>query len=135
MNTSTSNLPKLGRESAFGPALFWIISLLATAVLAFIISLLEITPAWSSTPGERSVTVSYRDLDLSTPEGAKVLYKRIQAAAKEVCGRPETDLLEQAIWKSCYRHAVGDAVGKVNSPLLTAVHTGHPAAVTAMLAK
>lgn len=136
MNTSTSHISKLNRESAFfGPVLLWMISLLGTAALAFIVCLLDITPAWSSTLGERSVTVSYRDLDLSSPEGAKVLYKRIQAAATEVCGRPGADLLEQSIWRSCYRHAIADAVGKVNNPLLTAVHTGHPAAVTAMLAK
>ena len=66
---------------------------------------------------------------------SNVLYRRIQAAAKEVCGYPGADLLEQSVWKSCYHDAIADAIGKVNSPLLTAVDTGHPAAITAMLAK
>ena len=135
MNTTTSNVSKLIRGPAFRPVLIWLVSLLGTAVLASILFVLEITPAWSATPEARSVTVSYRDLDLASREGANVLYRRIQAAAKEVCGRPGADLLEQSTWKSCYHNAISDAVGKVNNPLLTAVHTGHPAAVTAMLAK
>jgi hypothetical protein len=64
-----------------------------------------------------------------------VLYRRIQAAAREVCGYRGADLLEQSLWKGCYHNAIADAVGKVNNPLVTAVHTGHPAAKTAMLAK
>jgi UrcA family protein len=131
MNTSTPNTSK----SAFRPVLVWIVSLLGTATLALILSLLDITPAWSATPDVRSVTVSYRDLDLSTPHGAKVLYRRILAAAKEVCGYRGPGLLEQSVWKGCYHNAIADAVGKVNNPLVTAVHTGRPAAKTPMLAK
>jgi UrcA family protein len=135
MNTPTSNTSKPTHRSAFGPVLVWILSLLGTAALASIVSALGITPAWSATADVRSVTVSYRDLDLSSPEGANVLYRRIQAAAREVCGHPGADLLEQGIWKSCYRDAIADAVAKVDNPLLTAIHTGRAVAMTAMLAK
>jgi len=131
MNTSSSNTSK----STFRPVRVWIVSPLGTAALAVILSLLDITPAWSATPDVRSVTVSYRDLDLSTPHGAKVLYRRIQAAAREVCGYRGADLLEQSVWKGCYRNAIADAVGKVNNPRVTAVHTGRPARKTAMLAQ
>ena len=79
--------------------------------------------------------MSYRDLDLSTPHGAKVLYRRIRAAAREVCGYGGANLLEQSLWKDCYHHAIADAVGKVNNPGVTAVHTGRPPAMTALLAK
>lgn len=130
MNTSTSNTSM----STFRPVLVWIVSPLGTAALALILSLLHITPARSATPDVRSVTVSYRDLDLSTPHGAKVLYRRIRAAAREVCGYRGADLLEQSAWKGCYHNAIADAVGKVNNPLVTAVHTGRPPAMTAMLA-
>ena len=116
-------------------ALFWAISLLATALLALIVCLLGITPAWSNTPDVPSVTVRYADLDLSTSAGANALYRRIQAAAKQVCSSPGTDPIEQFAWRSCYSSAVGDAVRKVNSPLLIAVHTGKPVAMTAMAAK
>ena len=86
-------------------------------------------------PSEPSITVSFRDLDVSTIEGATTLYHRIQAAAKQVCGRPGADLIEQGAWRSCFRNSTADAVHKVNSPLLTAVHTGRTPEMTAMLSK
>ena len=131
MNSSASNTSK----SAFRPVLVWIVSIPGAAALALILSLLDITPAWSATPDVRSVTVGYRDLDLSTPRGARVLYRRIRAAAREVCGYRGADLLEQSLWNDCYHHAIADAVGKVNNPRVTAVRTGRPPAMTAMLAK
>jgi len=105
--------------------------------LAAAVTLLDITPAWSATPGVRSVTVSFRDLDLSTPDGARALYRRLQAAAKQVCGGDTgRDLIEHTNWRGvCYRTAIANAVGKVNSPQLTAVHTGRPVGITAMLPK
>ncbi len=136
MNASTSNISNLMHGSAVrSVALAWIVSLLGTAVLALIVCLLGITPAWSGTPAVRSVTVSYGDLDLSSPAGANALYRRIQAAAKQVCGYAGADLTEQSIWKGCYRSAIAEAVSKVKNPLLTAVHSGRPAAITAMVVK
>ena len=53
-----------------------------------------------------------------------------------MCGYRGTHLTDQAFWQSCYKGAVADAVSKVNSPMLTAVHTGHPAELgVAMLQK
>jgi UrcA family protein len=144
MVASTSKISNLVQSAGASRAnseirsavLVWFVSMIGTAILAFIVVLLGIDVAWSATPSNgRSVTVSYADLDLSSPAGAKALYGRIQAAAKQVCGHAGADVIEQGIWKSCYRSAVGDAVRKVNDPLLTAVHTGKPAAVTAMLQK
>jgi len=151
MNTVTSKISDLIHESEARPAskisslvhdpevrsaaLFWTMSVLGTALLALIVCLLGITPAWSNTPDVPSVTVRYADLDLSTSAGANELYQRIQAAAKQVCGPPGADLIEQTGWRRCYRMAVGDAVRKVNSPLLIAVHTGKPPAMTAMVVK
>lgn len=37
----------------------------------------------------RSISVSYEDLDLSSPSGIATLHGRIQTAAKKVCGRAE----------------------------------------------
>ena len=82
------------------------------------------------------MTVSFRDLNLSTPAGAATLYRRIKSAAESVCGYEETDFRAQISWRACVRRAVDDAVAKVNSPQLTALHTGRsPAPVTAMLNK
>lgn len=136
MNISTLNTSKFIHSPAVRSiVLTWLVSLTGIAAMAAVLCLLSITPAWSGTPGSRSVTVSFRDLDLSSVEGARTLYGRIQAAAKQVCGYQGADLIEQSIWKSCYRDAIGVAVGKVNSPLLTAVHTGRPPQMTAMVRK
>jgi len=134
MNMSTLNASKFvhspAGRSIVATGLVSLTGIAATAVLLC----LGITPAWSA-PETHSVTVSFRDLDLSTQAGAKALYGRIQSAARKVCGYAGADLIEQSIWRSCYRNSVSDAVGKVNNPLLTAVHTGRPAEMTAMLSK
>jgi UrcA family protein len=83
---------------------------------------------------QRSATVSFRDLNLSTIEGATALYLRIKRAANHVCYESEGS--EQA-FRSCRQAAIGDAVAKVNSPLLTAVSGGKKkeSTATAMLYK
>jgi UrcA family protein len=102
--------------------------------LAALVCALGSATAWAA-PDARSITVSFRDLDLSNIAGATTLYHRIQQAARQVCGRAASDLYEQIAWTTCYRNSTADAVRKVNSPLLTAVHTGRSPAVTAMLSK
>ena len=135
MNISTLNTSKFihspAGRSIMATGLVSLAGIAATAVLLC----LGITPAWSASPDTHSVTVSFRDLDLSTQQGARTLYGRIQSAARQVCGHAGADLIEQSIWRSCYRNTVSDAVGKVNNPLLTAVHSGRPPAMTAMLTK
>jgi UrcA family protein len=143
MVASTSKISKLIENSGApqvnaevrSAALFWIVSLLVTGVLSFIVCMLGITPAWSSNADPRSVRVSYADLDLSGPAGAQTLYGRIQSAASQVCGNTGASFIERRTWSACYRNAIDDAVRKVNSPMLIAVHTGTPAPVTAMLTK
>ncbi len=87
--------------------------------------------------GGRAVTVNYRDLNLSTIDGAITLYKRLKGAARTVCDGPLTGVAAYQEWRSCYDAAMADAVAKVNSPLLTAVHRGpnKDAATIAMLTK
>jgi UrcA family protein len=102
--------------------------------LATLLCALGTTPSWSA-PKPPSVTVSYRDLDLSSVAGATTLYQRIQGAARQVCGYAGADLIEQEIWKACYRSATADAVRQVHNPLLTAVHEGRKPEMTAMLSK
>jgi UrcA family protein len=49
--------------------------------------------AQAATPADDvpTVVVSYGDLDLSTTDGANVLYKRISVAAHKVCPFEESD--------------------------------------------
>jgi UrcA family protein len=79
----------------------------------------------------QSIKVSYADLDLSTQAGATTLYNRIRSAARTVCGYDDAPYGHFA-FKRCFKQAVGDAVAKVNSPQLTALHQGTSPAVTAM---
>ena len=62
---------------------------------AGLLCLLSIGPTWAA---PTSVTVSFRDLDLSNIAGVTTLYHRIQSAAKQVCGyEPGADLLVGAL--------------------------------------
>ena len=64
-----------------------------------------------------SKTVRFKDLDISTAEGARALYGRIAAAAREVC-RAEG----YATVRNCRAHAVDHAVRGVGSALLSSIH-------------
>ena len=83
----------------------------------------------------RSIKVSYSDLDLTTQAGAATLYSRIRGAARQVCGYEGVTYAETSSWRRCFSDAVGNAVAKVNSPQLTALHQGKSPAVIAMLRK
>jgi UrcA family protein len=63
--------------------------------------------------------VSYKDLNLNTEAGTKVLYQRIHGAANEVCGNVEVrDLPGVRAHQACIEKAVSDAVAAVNSQRL-----------------
>jgi UrcA family protein len=67
-----------------------------------------------------SERVSFKDLNLDTPEGAEALYGRIHAAAKRVC-----NTTDPVLWSSegpCVRKAEANAIGKVNRPQLSAYY-------------
>ena len=66
--------------------------------------------------------VSYADLDISKPAGAKVLYNRIVAAAHQVCelkGYKDLDTMRRV--DKCTDHAIDNAVKEVGSPALSAL--------------
>ena len=71
-------------------------------------------------PSAVSRTVTFGDLDISTPSGAHALYRRIQAAAQVVCSYYffATDG-EKA---RCVRDSTADAVTKIDQPGLSAVY-------------
>jgi UrcA family protein len=74
-----------------------------------------------------TVTVSYRDLDLSRPTDVQALYRRLQHAAAEVCGPvPEGELPRYLAWQRCYHIALDSAVLGVRSPELLAIYRASP---------
>jgi UrcA family protein len=99
----------------------------------FAVCLLGTTVAGAAPSATRSVEVSYRDLDLTTPSGVAKLYRRIQAAARSVCQYEPTSPREQTLWQYCVRPTVDAAVTKVNNPLLTELHSGHSSPVVTAL--
>jgi UrcA family protein len=69
-----------------------------------------------------TVTVSYADLDLSKPAGAQTLYRRIEDAARTVCGPlASRELRRRRLWRDCYEQAVEDAVATADQAILTAM--------------
>lgn len=71
-----------------------------------------------------SISISYAELDVSTPQGLEVLYTRIKRAAKSVCGFDRAPLTTSRGRHSlaCYQSTVEDAVRQANRPTLTALH-------------
>jgi UrcA family protein len=67
-------------------------------------------------------TVSYADLDISKPAGAKALYSRIVTAARQVCmDGAYKDLGVKRMVDKCTDHAIDNAVRKVDAPELSAL--------------
>jgi len=76
-----------------------------------------------STDDVKTVVVRYQDLDLSQPKDAQRLYARITRAARTACdNNPSSDLGRLAVYESCLRTAITNAVTQVNSPQLTSVY-------------
>jgi UrcA family protein len=69
-----------------------------------------------------SQRVSYADLDISKPAGAKALYSRITAAARHVCAVNGYNDLSTVKWvNTCTDLAIDRAVKDVGSPALSAL--------------
>ncbi len=69
--------------------------------------------------------VKFGELNLSSPEGAAALYRRIYAAAYDVCAPFDTDmrdLPDSTGHDKCVHIAVRNAVAKVNQPTLSAIY-------------
>jgi UrcA family protein len=70
-----------------------------------------------------STVVRYADLDITTQQGASVLYRRIARAAQRVC--PDTDIRDldrSSQIRLCRQQAVARAVQAVGSPMLAALY-------------
>jgi UrcA family protein len=102
----------------------------ASRSLIFLIALLTgpTMSAYAATPVDAapSVVVRYGDLNLSTEAGNLALYRRIVAAARQVC--PDSgprDLQASAISRACRDAAIARAVTAVPSSRLAEIHALH----------
>jgi UrcA family protein len=76
-----------------------------------------------------SVTVSYRDLDLSRPADGRVLYVRLARAAGAVCPAvPSYELERFAAYQRCVRTVLESAVQQIHS--VTLEHAAHAGATS-----
>ena len=64
------------------------------------------------------VTVSLRDLDFQNPAQVQTAYKRVVAAAHNVCDSDSDDFMTQAADRTCERQAVKDTLSTLNQPAL-----------------
>jgi UrcA family protein len=79
-----------------------------------------------------SVNVSYGDLNLATPAGARTMYQRIQSAARTICGAEPSAPLDRAmIYEGCVRSTTDRAVAKFGNPNVAAI-SGHGSAPTTL---
>lgn len=73
-----------------------------------------------------TIVVRYGDLDLSTTEGARVLYQRISVAAHQVCPFENSRVVSQiGKNRACREAAIQRAVNTVNNPQLVAMRSEH----------
>ncbi len=83
--------------------------LLSGGALALAVSGLAITPAIAAEENQtRTTGVTHTDLDLSTAEGQEELDRRIDEAAKQVCGYGDVQVGSRATSREarqCYREA------------------------------
>ncbi|MEX2496542.1 MAG: UrcA family protein [Woeseia sp.] len=73
--------------------------------------------------GVPAIKVSYADLNPDRPAGAEALYRRIQNAARVVCGQVDArELARAALHRQCYDETMQAALGQLNRSSLYAVH-------------
>lgn len=79
------------------------------AVLAASLSLVAVAPAAAE---EFTTQVTYSDLDLASPAGAKVLAQRVEAA----CEKPDIrNLSAMSAWQQCRESTRNSAMEQLNS--------------------
>lgn len=80
--------------------------------------------AANAAPAEagRTAIVSYADLDLSHPAGARQLYRRLESAARAVCGPYDVRELQRSMQvRACIERALSDAAAQIDRPLVAAL--------------
>ena len=95
--------------------------LAATALLA--VSLAGMAHATTTVRrGMQQQVVNYADLNLESEADAATLFKRIESAARKVCGLDRITVLPLAVQyelQVCANEATARAINDVNAPLLT----------------
>ncbi|HWH46783.1 MAG TPA: UrcA family protein [Burkholderiales bacterium] len=88
--------------------------------------------AQNPAPGTKTahISVAYGDLDLDKLADARILYSRLEKAAKRACGpnpfmESRSDMMPVGLkqtYNECRARALGDAVARLDAPLLSRVY-------------
>jgi UrcA family protein len=99
---------------------------LALGVCVLAVATAPAASVFAAQPEQVSATVKYSDLNISNREGANAVYNRVKSAAREVCGDEPGihDLGGLHSWRTCVNNAVDNAVGRLNTPMVTALNGG-----------
>jgi UrcA family protein len=69
-----------------------------------------------------SIVVKYSSDNLLTDSGARVVYRKIVAAAEQVCPTRVDSLILSGAVRQCRAQAIARAVLEINNPKLAAIH-------------
>ena len=94
------------------------VAALTMTVLSPVATALAAAPAADALP---QVAVTFADLDLASDAGAALLLRRIEAAARQVCGDPRElqPVARSMRVQQCNAQAIERAVTKVGAPKVT----------------
>ncbi|HEY6455740.1 MAG TPA: UrcA family protein [Steroidobacteraceae bacterium] len=97
--------------------------LVATAIISAVATIFAPISGAADSSGALQTTVRFSDLNVSTPEGAAVLYRRIRKASYQVCSPLDHgDSKFDGRLDVCVNKAIADAVTKANQLALSAVY-------------
>jgi UrcA family protein len=106
--------------------------LIKSVITTFAVIALSVPAIASANSGERlkgvSEKVRYSDLNIEKKADAELLYRRLQAATKRVCGI-EAGKMTGAIRvisesRRCYRETLDEAVARLDNDKLSEIHEG-----------
>jgi UrcA family protein len=69
-----------------------------------------------------SLVVHYSNATLATDSGVRALYRRIVAAADDVCPQRSSSVWISDAVKACREQAIANAIQHINNPHLAALH-------------
>ena len=101
-----------------------IIFSVAAVAAALASTAFAVAPAAAASPYERSTTVSYADLNLSSPAGQATLDRRIKRAAEQVCGSEhDLSLKVRQVARECQSEVIAGAKAQSGALLALAARS------------
>jgi UrcA family protein len=98
-------------------------ALIATAILGVLVSSFAAECGAADSTEAPKAIVRYADLDISSSQGAAMLYNRIRSASEGLCAPLDArDLGSKFRAKACVQRAIEGAVAQVNRPGLSALY-------------